>query len=194
MGRYFLDTEFIEDGETIDLISIGMVDERNMGLHLLNIECDFRRANSWVRENVLPHLPRRPMALPSIAADNNFQTVERRGRRVLEGWGTRHAIRKHIEAFVGGVPSPQFWAYFADYDWVVFCQLFGRMIDLPERFPKYCRDLKQLMWHLGVHKEDFLIERATEHDAYEDALWNQQAYQHLLTIVEQRNLTRKLNL
>lgn len=194
MGHYFFDTEFIEDGETIDLISIGMIDDRDVGLHLLNIECNFSRANAWVRENVLPHLPQRPMALPSIAGDNNFQTVERHGRRVLEGWGTRHAIRKHIEAFVGGVRSPQFWAYFADYDWVVFCQLFGKMIDLPERFPKYCRDLKQLMWHLGVRKEDLPITRDTEHDAYEDALWNQQAYQHLLTIAEQRNLKGKLNL
>ena len=38
---------------------------------------------------------------------------------------------------------PKFYAYFADYDWVVFCWLFGKMIDLPKRFPMYCIDLKQ---------------------------------------------------
>jgi hypothetical protein len=41
--------------------------------------------------------------------------------------------------------KPEFYAYYADYDWVVFCSLFGRMIDLPPGFPMYCRDLKQLL-------------------------------------------------
>lgn len=41
--------------------------------------------------------------------------------------------------------DPEFYAYYADYDWVVFCWLFGRMIDLPKGFPKYCIDLKQVM-------------------------------------------------
>ncbi len=39
--------------------------------------------------------------------------------------------------------EPEFYAYYADYDWVVFCSLFGTMMDLPEGFPMYCRDLKQ---------------------------------------------------
>ena len=40
---------------------------------------------------------------------------------------------------------PQFYGYYADYDWVVFCWLFGKMIDLPKGFPMYCIDLKQLL-------------------------------------------------
>lgn len=39
----------------------------------------------------------------------------------------------------------EFYGYFADYDWVLFCSLFGRMIDLPSGFPMYCRDLKQML-------------------------------------------------
>lgn len=39
--------------------------------------------------------------------------------------------------------KPEFYAYYADYDWVVFCWLFGKMIDLPKGFPMYCKDLKQ---------------------------------------------------
>ena len=42
-----------------------------------------------------------------------------------------------------GKHKPEFYAYYADYDWVVFCWLFGKMIDLPKGFPMYCRDLKQ---------------------------------------------------
>jgi hypothetical protein len=51
--RYFLDTEFIEDGETIDLISIGLVAEDGRELYLVNQECRFERASKWVEKNVL---------------------------------------------------------------------------------------------------------------------------------------------
>ena len=50
-----------------------------------------------------------------------------------------------------GVPK-----YYADYDWVALCQLYGRMLDLPGRWPMFCRDLKQLSCdknhevHIGV--------------------------------------------
>ena len=49
------------------------------------------------------------------------------------------------DIYVGETCSdkPEFYAYYADYDWVVFCWLFGRMVDLPEGFPMYCIDLKQ---------------------------------------------------
>jgi hypothetical protein len=41
--------------------------------------------------------------------------------------------------------NPEFYAYYADYDWVVFCWLFGEMMDLPKGFPMYCKDLKQIL-------------------------------------------------
>lgn len=41
--------------------------------------------------------------------------------------------------------QPVFYGYFADYDWVLFCSLYGKMIDLPKGFPMYCRDLKQML-------------------------------------------------
>ena len=41
--------------------------------------------------------------------------------------------------------SIQFYGYYSDYDWVVFCWLFGKMIDLPKGFPMYCIDLKQIL-------------------------------------------------
>jgi hypothetical protein len=38
---------------------------------------------------------------------------------------------------------------YADYDWVVLCQLFGAMVDLPKGWPMYCRDIKQWADELG---------------------------------------------
>lgn len=39
----------------------------------------------------------------------------------------------------------EFYADYCSYDWVVFCWLFGKMIDLPKGFPMYCNDLQQLL-------------------------------------------------
>src|SRR5688572_12710892 len=54
--RYFMDCEFIEDGKTIDLVSIGIVAEDGRELYAESLEADFSKANDWVRENVLAHL------------------------------------------------------------------------------------------------------------------------------------------
>lgn len=94
----------------------------------------------------------------------------------------------------------EFYAYYADYDWVVFCWLFGRMIDLPKRFPMYCNDLKQdfdfynnnfkkrkkldavsgSMKRLNDYKEHPEYPKQTnEHNALADAKWNKELYKFI---------------
>ncbi len=55
--RFFYDTEFIEDGRTIELVSIGVVAEDGSEYYAVSTEFDPDRAGDWVRANVLPHLP-----------------------------------------------------------------------------------------------------------------------------------------
>lgn len=158
--RYFLDTEFIESGRSqpIHLISIGIVAEDGREFYGINSECPLEDANNWVKDNVLPYLDapgakRGP--LPILAA--------------------------HIGAFVGGFQpedKPEFWGYYADYDWVVFCQIFGRMVDLPKGYPMYCRDLKQWADQLGNPR--LPAQNSTEHNALNDARWNREVFDFLL--------------
>jgi hypothetical protein len=163
--RYWFDTEFIEDGKTIDLISIGIVAEDGRELYLQNEECAFQRANQWVKENVLVYLTDfvYPMPLYEPEADHV--------------WRSRNAMKLEIQKFIGH-DGPEFWAYYADYDWVVLCQLFGTMIDLPKGWPMYCRDLKQWCDSMGNPK---LPEQGKgEHHALADARWNKQAWEFLI--------------
>ena len=53
MPKYFYDTEFIEDGKTIDLISIGIVCEDGREYYAQSVEFDESKASEWVKENVL---------------------------------------------------------------------------------------------------------------------------------------------
>ena len=74
----------------------------------------------------------------------------------------------------------KFYAYYADYDWVVFCQLFGTMMQLPKGFPMYCVDLKQELDKFDLKsKTKQLPKKENEHNALSDALWNQQLHEFL---------------
>lgn len=140
--RYFFDTEFIEDGKTIDLISIGIVSEDGREYYAESSECDMSKAGAWVKENVLVHLIGETKERLQIAAD------------ILEFCGSS---------------KPEFWAYYADYDWVALCQLYGTMMQLPKGWPMWCRDIKQLAEFRGNPK---LPTVDKEHNALHDARWN----------------------
>ena len=160
-NRIFFDTEFNEDGKTIDLISIGMVKESGETYYAVSNEFDAEACNDWVKENVLPHLTPK------------------------EEWKTREQIKKEILEFCG--KKPEFWANHASYDWVVFCQLFGPMVDLPEGYPTYCMDIKQLEVELGVKKDQLPKQEGTVHDALEDAKYNLVCYKALKEIQNGRS-------
>lgn len=149
--RVWFDTEFIEDGKTIELVSIGMVREDGETYYAECAEADHDRADDWVRKNVIAHLRGGSWDQP------------------------RAVIAKSILAFAG--EKPEFWAYYADYDWVALCQLYGRMIDLPKGWPMFCRDVKQLCVDLG--NPPLPKQTGTEHHALEDAIWTRQAWDFL---------------
>jgi len=153
--RFWFDTEFIEDGRTIDLLSIGIVAEDGREFYC-EFDVDHRRASPWVRENVIAHLQGEPVYRRSMAANL-------------------------ISNFCGD--RPEFWAYYADYDWVAVCQLFGTMMDLPKGWPMYCRDVKQLCDMLGNPK--LPDQPGTAHHALSDARWTRQAWEFLQTVKAQ---------
>ncbi len=101
----------------------------------------------------------------------------------------------------------EFYGYYSDYDWVVFCWLFGRMIDLPKGFPMYCIDLKQdydrKLSFILKEKEELTMrnfkhnpyleinslkdypnypKQTNEHNALDDAKWNLELYKFLQSI------------
>ena len=153
--RYFIDTEFIESGahNPIDLISIGIVKESGETLYCISNEFKFKDANDWVIANVFPHIGNIPR-------------------------NTLNEIKTKIMNFIQD-SKPEFWGYYADYDWVVFCQIFGSMINLPKGWPMFCRDIKQLCKELGDPK--LPEQESKEHNSLSDAIWNKLAYEFLIT-------------
>ncbi len=140
--RYYLDTEFVEDGRTIMPISIGVVSEDGREFYA---EFDQEKAEShdFVREHVLPHLREKRRSATVIAYS--------------------------LVGFIGDDRDPQFWAWYGSYDWVLVCQMFGTMTDLPKHFPMFVRDLKAHCAELGIHDDALPRQPSNAHDALADA-------------------------
>lgn len=212
--------EYKKDGvDTIELISIGMTYE-NQAFYVISKEFDVDAAweNKWLRENVLIPIYKQQINKFSPAAtfvDEEITFAPVRDVFLAEGL-TRAEIAEKVLKWINDRPKtilttttnnvkgekqmtqkfdqsrPVFHAYYGDYDWVVFCWIFGRMIDLPDGFPMYCRDLKQMFDEAIEEKkvtQDGFIKfekemrylknhplypnNANSHNALADAIWNQ---------------------
>ena len=189
--KYFIDTEFHEykkDGiDTIELISIGIVAEDGREYYSLCGEFDLDAAcrNDWLRDNVLLNIVRSYGSGPVTIASVFYAFAKSKAQIAAEVVDFIHA----------GYSEPEFYGYYCDYDWVVFCWLFGRMIDLPDGFPMYCRDLKQM--YDAMNEECYLFvpgndktlkdqadypKQVEEHHALDDARWNRDLYVFLTNI------------
>ena len=169
----------------------------------------------WIRDNVLKPIfieecekifglnKLTHHRLPEFTYKNMKLLINRVGK-------TNKQIAEEVKHFVANRPinagkeqwildydtkDVQFYGYYCDYDWVVFCWLFGRMIDLPKGFPMYCIDLKQILDEkqylhslvpntVFTNVKDFIgyPKQTNEHNALADAKWNKELYEFLETI------------
>lgn len=151
--RFFYDTEFIEDGETIDLVSIGIVCEDGREYYAVSTDADHSRANKWVRDNVLDKMP------------NPSSTL----------WKSNATIRQEVYEFLTSIPgNTELWAWVGAYDHVVLAQLWGDMRGLPKELPRYTHELKQYWEMAGRPRLPKLPEG--NHDALVDARHNLQKF------------------
>lgn len=155
MTRYYLDTEFIDDGKTVELLSIGVVSEDGPTFYAELAEADTSGASDWVRENVLPHL------------------------RGAEAQLSRRDLADGLRDFVGH-DRPEFWSWCSAYDWLAICQLYGTMMDKPDGWPSYCCDLQQELDRHGIDDSELPPNQGTAHDALADAHWHRDIHRWLL--------------
>jgi hypothetical protein len=165
--KIFYDTEFIEDGRTIDLISIGMVAEDGREYYAVNRDMPAKRIakHDWLMANVWTSLPRlhgdarlhagrrNPLAL-----DWHHPDLKRRGQ-----------IANEVCDFIQATPDVELWASYGAYDHVVLAQLFGPMVMLPEGVPMWTNDVQQEIARLDVSDDDLPKQADGFHNALADA-------------------------
>lgn len=142
--KIWYDTEFLEDGRTIELISIGMVAEDGREYYAVSADMPIKRIirHDWLMANVVPSLPIvrhdgiRPLSKPFL--DHAHPDVKERA-----------SIATDVRRFIQATPDVELWAWYGAYDHVALCQLWGAMVDLPEGVPMFTNDLKQEALRLG---------------------------------------------
>lgn len=228
--KYYLDTEFSEGMHkpiswlptiggfnkprwSIELISIGIKCEDGRTYYAISEEFNPDKCNDWVKENVLPKLPKKLLYEFEQDPEEFFPNYNVEIEKKNPLWKSLECIKDDVALFFncsigdrGKYVAPEgieVYGYFADYDWVVFCSLFGAMVGLPDRFPMYCKDLKQMLDeevseltpHYFFHKYDELNYLSTneklkliklrdprypkqlnEHSALDDAEWNERLH------------------
>ena len=172
--RIFLDTEFMEDGETIIPLSIGLVRNDGVEYYAEFASIIQARPNDFVIENVIPNL-------------KTWQSYDSNPRvgilSVSKGAKWKDEIKDELLEFCGN--TPEFWGYYCTYDWVLICQIFGNMTDLPAKppynWPMYCLDLKQEMYRTNWKKEQIELKypQPTTHFSLHDARWVRNALMYM---------------
>jgi hypothetical protein len=167
MTKIWYDTEFIDNGRTIELISIGMVREDGEKLYRVNGDPRILSVavnHPWLRLHVVPRLPV-TVIKAYIDGIYDWKWADHPDIEFVEPrWLIASAVRK----FITDVPDPQLRAWYAAYDHVALMQLWGPMISKPEGVPMWTFDLKQWCWLLGDRKLP-AQDPATEHHELHNA-------------------------
>jgi hypothetical protein len=211
---------FGKEHHIIELISIGIVCEDNREYYAISNEFDLKAAwnNEWLRENVLKPIHNELCSMESVYSKTYhwelYSSFTLKSMKTLIKWRGKNKIQiaNEIIDFVSRDEShkdvgrhvditkenPEFYGYYADYDWVVFCSLFGSMMNLPDGFPMYCIDLKQTLdeeakyanlFQDTMNKKERLElikchkdypKQENEHNALADANWNKKLYDFLI--------------
>ncbi|MBE4783944.1 3'-5' exoribonuclease [Streptomyces caniscabiei] len=167
--RIFYDTEFIDDGTTIDLVSIGMVREDGAELYAVSSQFNVLKlqANPWLVENVWSSLPsyKHPGTMRCHCGPGHLDTSSPDVR-------SRAQIANLVADFILDTPDPQLWAYYSAYDHVALAQLWGPMINLPRGIPMQSDDIVTEAKRLGLRPNDLPQQPDGLHNALADARHN----------------------
>lgn len=159
--KYFIDTEFNEETDPVGLISLGVVAEDGREFYAIDQQYQdwsslWQTTNTWVRKHVRP-----------ILMLDDVQPVI----------GNKEVIRNALQTFIGRDSTPEFWGYFADYDWFLVCRLFGNFTKLPTNWPYLCYDVRQFQKHKGI--TNLPTKFTPEHNALIDARWTKHAFEYI---------------
>lgn len=179
MAKFFYDTEFIDNGETIELISIGIVCEDGREYYAVNSDVELVRivSHDWLAENVLPHLPVKWEYLIPHKPTIRTPSWDDRCEDLKPRWVIAHEVKNFL---LSGDSNPRLYAWYCAYDHVVLAQLWGPMSGLPEGIPKNTFDLKQECERLGNPKTP--QDNEDLHNALGDARWNKRVHDWLAEI------------
>ena len=174
----YYDFEFLENGRTIEPISLGIVTGNGAEYYAVVKDAPWGLIyrHEWLMANVVPHLPQIPGWL-TARVNLGHDICKPKSQIALE---VQYFLTVNRDD-----EDTKLYGWYSAYDHVCLAQLWGRMIDLPNCIPMYTRDLKQDYDRLRVTgvlvDNDVKPEQDSgEHHALVDARWNRTMHDWLL--------------
>lgn len=169
--KVWYDTEFLDDGRLIDLISIGMVREDGAEYYAINAQMPWVRIlqHDWLVENVVNHLPKTKYG---VSLDHEHPDVK-----------PHHVIKNEVEQFLWDGLKPEhdnveLWSWCGAYDHVALCQLWGAMVDKPFFIPHFTNEIGTLF---HINNEPKINVPEGNHNALADAHYHKKLYEAILS-------------
>lgn len=151
--QYFYDTEFLDKGDTVELISIGIActDGRTYHAHVGGYDLAAAWVSPFLARNVLPHL----------------EDMEPK---------RRDTVAEEVKEFLYADPRIiDLWGWFPAYDHLLLSNLYGGFLKTPVRLPKRTNCVAQ-------HAQTFratVPPVSTSHSALSDAIETMEAFEHI---------------
>ena len=172
--KVYHDWEFLESGNSVHPLSVGMVTDDGYELYYEFIDAPWGRIlkHEWLVANVVPKL----------SAKHNAAIVSGVGNNIVK---STLAIRMKIHQFLADAQSRdnkplQLWGWYSGYDHVCLGQLFGSMANLPETIPMWTNDIRQEAQRLDVRIPDLRSADQPIHHALADAKVEREMHEWLM--------------
>ena len=122
--KLFLDTEFTGLHQNATLMSLALVAEDGRAFYAEFTDYDASQCDDWVRQHVLAHTRwlHEPGSTPGQWQENALSLC----------LGDQAQVRMAVEAWLGQFDQLEIWADCPAWDWVLFCELFGGALGLPQ--------------------------------------------------------------
>lgn len=118
----FLDTEFSGLEQSAFLISLALVSEDGDWFYAERTDFEPRVLSQWHQDHVLPYLF-------SQLKIHQPDFIDRPGTFVS---GDASTLLTALRSWLAPFPLVEIWADVLAYDWVLFCELFGGALHLPQ--------------------------------------------------------------
>lgn len=178
--KVFFDTEFTGLHQNTTLISIGLVAEDGQKFYGECTDFDTRQVDEWIQANVIDQLLLSDIATPLEQGNCfTFKGSQAMVQRYLREWLDRQSTKNAVYGDMRNVfpdrhpKKLEMWSDCLAYDWVLFCELFGGAMSIPDCVYYIPFDLATLFRVKGIdpdiNREEYAGLSGNKHNALWDA-------------------------
>ncbi len=128
--RIFIDTEFTDLRQSARLISLSLVSECGKSFYAVFNDFELQQCSPFVKETIIPDIQ-------NIQQNNTLEAFKIKDNTLN--------IVSALKTWLNQFEAIQMWADVPHYDWVLFCELFGGALHIPEHIHYMCMDLSSLL-------------------------------------------------